>query len=112
MDQVRMHIGPAIENLPRISREAPFDLVFINADKKRYPDYLRWATDHLRLGGVIIAENTFAHGRIQSHDYSDDRDRKEIEGLREFNRLISDSGRFRATILPTEEGMTVAVKIR
>lgn len=112
LDLVRMHIGPALENLPRISKEAPFDLVFINAEHECYPDYLKWATDHLRLGGVVIAENTFAYGRISSHDYASPKEQRAIEGLRRFNSEITESGRYRATLLPTVEGMTVAVKIR
>lgn len=107
-DKVRLHVGPALENLASIEREGPFDLVFIDADKHNYPEYLRWATDHLRMGGVVIADNTFGWGQI--HDTGGEV-QKPMEGLRRFNELVAQGGRFRATILPTGEGMTVGVKV-
>src|SRR5262245_53148063 len=46
-DRARIHVGPALETLPRIAHEAPFDLVFIDADKTGYPAYLDWSAAHL-----------------------------------------------------------------
>ena len=109
---VVVHAGPALENLPRIAHEAPFDLVFIEADKANYPRYLSWATDHLRVGGAIIADNTFAYGKIHRAYALDGSDLKEVNALREFNHIVATSGRFRSTILPTEQGMTVAIKLQ
>lgn len=111
-DRVTIHVGPAMENLAKIEREAPFDLVFIDADKGHYPDYLRWATDNLRMGGVVIADNTFGWGQIYREWSVSDRDERALMGLRKFNEQVATSGRYRATILPTAEGLTVAVKIR
>src|SRR6185437_1133569 len=56
--QVRTFIGPAIQNLSKISSDGPFDMVFVDADKVGYPGYLKWAADHLRVGGVLIGDNT------------------------------------------------------
>lgn len=110
--EVIVHSGPAFENLPSVVSEAPFDLVFIDADKTSYPRYLEWATDHLRVGGVVIADNTFAWGRIhESYDLPPDISAA-VAGLRAFNETVVSSGRYRATILPTGEGLTVAVKLR
>ena len=102
-----IHLGPALLNLPRINKHGPFDLVFIDADKENYPHYLRWAAEHLKIGGVILGDNTFAWGEI-----ADKTDNPSVAALQTFNRECAQSDRFRATILPTGEGLTFAVKIK
>lgn len=111
-DRVTIHVGPALENLAKVEREAPFDLVFIDADKGRYPDYLRWATDHLRMGGTVIADNTFGWGQIGQDGNGPASADGPLAGLRRFNEMVAVGGRFAGTILPTAEGLTVAVKVR
>jgi caffeoyl-CoA O-methyltransferase len=115
-ERVRIHRGPASERLPAIEGEGPFDLVFIDADKTGYPAYLDWAARNLRVGGVALGDNTFAWGMIADEGIADPEDRVTVEALREFNRQAAlppeRGGRFRATLLPTGEGLTVAVKVR
>lgn len=108
---VVVHVGPALENLPSIEKEGPFDVVFIDADKLNYLRYLEWAMNHLRVGGVAIADNTFAFGEIHRASGVEPKREKIVNALREYNRAVATSARFRATILPTAEGLTVAVKI-
>ncbi len=110
--QVRVHVGAALENLPKIESEGPFDLVFIDADKLNYPHYLEWAAKNLRVGGLLIGDNTFGFGMIADSKFEDREDEEAILGLRAFNDKAAHGGRFRATILPTGEGLTVAVKTR
>ena len=52
--RVHIHLGKALETLPEIEAEAPFDLVFIDADKVSYPAYLAWAADHVRYVVVLV----------------------------------------------------------
>lgn len=112
--RVRAIPGPAIESLRSIESEGPFDLVFIDADKGGYPAYLDWAAEHLRVGGAAIGDNTFAWGLVGSladpDNQASERDMKQARALDEFNRKASGGGRFRATVLPTAEGLTVAIK--
>src|SRR5215468_943088 len=56
-DVVELRLGPALEALPQLAAEGrgPFDLIFIDADKPSYPEYLRWALQLSRRGSVIIA---------------------------------------------------------
>lgn len=115
MEKVRIHVGPAIENLRAIEGEGPFDLVFIDADKVSYPDYLRWAGKNLRVGGAVLADNTFAWGMIAqpAGSIEDAEDRAAAEALRAFNREVAaPGGPWRATILPTGEGLTLAVRVK
>jgi caffeoyl-CoA O-methyltransferase len=110
--QVKAFVGPAIQNLSKIENEGPFDLVFVDADKAGYPDYLRWAADHLKVGGLLIGDNTLAWGMITDTKFEDPEDEQAVGALRQFNQEAAQNGRFRATLLPTGEGLTVAVKIR
>lgn len=110
LEQTTIFEGPALENLNKIESHAPFDLVFIDADKNNYPNYLDWAHKNLKKGGVVLGDNTLAWGLIARTDLEDDRERKQIENLRKFNELCAKDGRFRATMIPTGEGLTLAVK--
>jgi len=104
LDLVEIHVGPALEKLREVS--GPIDLVFLDADKEGYPEYLSWAAERLRIGGLVIGDNTFAWGGIVTGKDPG------ANALRAFNRELASGGRFRATLLPTGEGLTVGVKIR
>src|SRR5215467_12436993 len=56
-DRAEVRVGPADQLLPTLAPEAPFDLVFIDADKDSYPIYLDWALKLTRLGSIIVADN-------------------------------------------------------
>jgi caffeoyl-CoA O-methyltransferase len=110
-DRARVHVGPALERLPEIERDGPFDLVFIDADKTGYPAYLGWAEQHLRVGGVLLADNTFGFGHVhEEHPVGEDA--PGIAALRRFSERLARGGRFRATMLPTAEGLSFGVKVR
>ena len=109
--QVRLHLGSALDLLPSIEADGPFDLVFIDADKSGYPAYLAWAERTLRVGGLLLADNTFAFGHV--HDpASAGEDRAAAEALARFSERLAGGGRFRATLLPTAEGLSLGVKVR
>jgi caffeoyl-CoA O-methyltransferase len=110
-DRVRIHVGRAAERLREFDPDAPFDLVFLDADKTGYPGYLAWAESHLRVGGVLLADNTFGFGHV--HEERPETESAEaMEALRRFSDRLARGGRFRATILPTAEGLSFGVKIR
>jgi caffeoyl-CoA O-methyltransferase len=106
LDRVRIHVGPALERLPECEGDGPFDLVFIDADKETYPAYLDWAARHLRVGGVVLGDNAFAFGEL-----ADGRGAGPV-AMRAFNEELAKSGRFRATVLPTGEGLAMGVKVK
>ena len=105
--RAHIHVGAALDRLPEIEAEAPFDLVFVDADKVSYPAYLAWAADHLREGGVLLADNAFGFGEI--HLPGGDEGRL---ALRKFNEQLAQGGHFRATMIPTAEGLAMGVKVR
>jgi len=105
-----IHVGRALERLRDVEAGGPFDLVFVDADKGGYPAYLAWAEVHLRVGGLLLADNTFGFGHV--HDPSGaGEDAPAMAPLRAISERLARSGRFRATILPTAEGLSVGVKI-
>ncbi|HEX9308403.1 MAG TPA: class I SAM-dependent methyltransferase [Anaeromyxobacter sp.] len=109
--RVRIHLGRATETLRAIEAEGPFDLVFLDADKVGYPRYLAWAEDHLRVGGVLLADNTFGFGHV--HEVRPEGESPEaMAALRAFSERLARAGRFRATMLPTAEGLSFGVKVR
>ena len=105
--KVQVLVGPALQNLNQIRDQGPFDLVFIDANKDDYPHYLEWAVQNLRVGGAILADNTFAGGTIaDASKTASDRTR----ALRAFNEAAARHPQLRTTILPTSDGLTFAVK--
>jgi caffeoyl-CoA O-methyltransferase len=106
-DRARIHVGPALQKLREIENEAPFDLCFIDADKTGYPAYLDWAARHLRVGGAVLGDNAFGFGGVAKPDGDEG-----VQALRRFNEELARGGRFRATMIPTEEGLALGVKIR
>jgi caffeoyl-CoA O-methyltransferase len=106
LDRVTLHVGPALERLPKCESDGPFDLVFIDADKDSYPGYLAWAARHLRVGGIVLGDNAFAFGEI-----ADGKGAGPV-AMRRFNQELAQGGHFRATMLPTGEGLAMGVKVR
>lgn len=92
-------VGPATESLKDLidQRTPRFDMVFIDADKKSYPDYLLLSLQLLRPGGIIVADNVARHGRvIDPNNHEDD-----VEGLRKFFRMLAADTRLTTTALQT-----------
>jgi caffeoyl-CoA O-methyltransferase len=105
--RAHIHVGAALDELPSIEDHGPFDLVFIDADKVRYPDYLAWAAANLRVGGVVLGDNAFLFGRVIEAPET-----PEIKAMRAFHEGLVKDGRFRSTMMPTGEGLALGVKIR
>jgi caffeoyl-CoA O-methyltransferase len=109
-DRVRIHVGPALDKLHEIEADGPVDLVFIDADKIGYPAYLAWAEEHLRPGGIVLLDNAFGWGDVVDPVNAEQPD--SIRALAECAERLGKGGRWRATMLPTEEGLAFGVKVR
>jgi predicted O-methyltransferase YrrM len=98
-ERVDLRVGPALEELPRIleAGEGPFDLVFIDADKKNQDKYLAWALDLTLVGAVIVGDNVIRGGRVVDHDP----DNETNEGIRRFIDLLAADPRIDATAIQT-----------
>ncbi len=89
--------GRAVDLLPELKDQAPFDLVFIDADKPSNPEYLKWALELTRPGSVIIGDNVVRDGAVVDPDSADPR----VQGVRRFTELIAEHPRLTATALQT-----------
>lgn len=94
---VDLRVGRAIETLPQLTDQAPFDLIFIDADKPSNPDYFTWALKLSRKGTLIIADNVVRDGAVIDAD-SDD---PNVQGIRRFNELVAAEPRVSATAIQT-----------
>jgi caffeoyl-CoA O-methyltransferase len=105
-DRAEVRVGPALETLPLLVAEGPFDLIFIDADKGGYPQYLAWAIQLARSGSLIVADNCVHGGSgLPVQDGSNLRH----EGIREYNQDASSNPALRSIALPINTGMTLSV---
>jgi caffeoyl-CoA O-methyltransferase len=114
IDKVAIHVGRALETLPLVEPLGPFDLVFIDADKPGYPGYLDWAARNLRVGGVVLADNAFRAIEPPADESGWTPEfRRNREALTAFNEALGDpDGPWRATMIPTGEGLAMGVRVR
>jgi len=96
---VELHLGNAVETLPRLAAEGrgPFDLIFIDADKAAYPAYFTWALKLSRRGSLIIADNIVRQGAVVDAA-SDD---PAVQGVRRLHELMAAEPRVTATGIQT-----------
>ena len=96
---VEVRVGKALDTLPILAGErgGPFDLVFIDADKEGYPDYLDWALRLTARGSLIVADNVVRDGLVINPASTDPR----VRGARRFNELLAADPRMTATIIQT-----------
>ena len=107
--RAEIHVGRALEILPGLAARGPFDLVFIDADKEGYPRYLDWAADHLRPGGLVLLDNAFLFGHLPEAPTGERA--ASIAAMQAVHEALARGGRFRATVLPTGEGLAVGVRV-
>ena len=99
--QVEVLVGTGVDILPTLEGHGPFDAVFIDADKISYPHYGRWATRHLREGGLLIGDNAHLFGQLLD-------DSEQGAAMRRFHQEAAAA--FESVCLPTPEGMLIGIK--
>jgi predicted O-methyltransferase YrrM len=106
-ERVEVRVGRALDTLPEL--EGPFDLVFIDADKRSNPDYLAWALQLARPGALVVCDNVVRDGRV-----ADASDNPDLDGIRRFFDMLAAEPRLTGTALQTVgvrgwDGFAVAV---
>lgn len=104
-ERLHLHVGDASAVVPEISVE-PWDLVFIDANKRSYCDYYRMVLPLVRPGGFIIADNTLWYGKMtdgQSHD-------AQTLGIMAFNDMVATDPSVEKVMLPLRDGLTIIWK--
>jgi predicted O-methyltransferase YrrM len=114
VDRVDLRVGRAIDTLPKLENTAdsPFDLIFIDADKESYPEYLDWTLRLSRVGTVIVADNVVREGKVVEADCDDER----VQGVRRFTERLAAEPRLSATVLQNVgtkgyDGLALAVVV-
>lgn len=104
--KTEVRVGPALDNLPGLADEAPFDLIFIDADKNNYPAYLEWSLHYSRPGTVILGDNVSMGGRLADPDRQH---HEGIRGMRTFAERMGSHPRLVSTVVPYLDGIAMGV---
>jgi predicted O-methyltransferase YrrM len=101
-NQIIQHMGNALDIIPTIDKT--FDLVFIDADKKNYPNYLKIILPKLKSGSVILTDNVLWTGKVIEELQKGDKDTEE---LLKYNKIINEDSQLETVLLPIRDGLTI-----
>ena len=104
--RVRFHVGDAVTHLN--ATEGEFDVIYDDIDKDGYPAAWAAARDRIRVGGLYICDNVLWSGRVPPDGEQPD---GVTDAIREHNAAIAADERYLSTIVPTRDGVMVAVRI-
>jgi caffeoyl-CoA O-methyltransferase len=105
-DRIDLRIGPALDTLRSLPKDAHVDLAFVDANKSGYLDYYEELIPRLRANGVLLADNVLWSGRVID-DTADDED---TVAIRAFNDRVAQDDRVDAVMLPIGDGLTMIRK--
>ena len=104
--QIKQHLGSALSIIERL--KGPFDIVFLDADKSNYINYLELITPKLKKGGLLITDNVLWSGKILNKTNESDID---TQTIKKFNSLIKNHESFETILLPIRDGLSLSRKI-
>lgn len=105
-DKIQCLIGNAIDIIPTLDEE--FDLIFIDADKRNYPNYYELVLPKVKKGGFILSDNVLWSGKVVEDKSTFDIDTQIID---QFNRMIQEDPRVENILLPIRDGIMIARKL-
>lgn len=103
--------GDARVSLQSLAPQGPFDMIFIDADKLNYEQYLDWAEAHVRKGGLVVGDNTLLFDAVWMAERPPRVRDTALAAMRAFNRRLADPEKYCGILLPTAEGITIAQKL-
>ena len=108
--RIKSVLGPALETIPKLKGQ--FDLVFIDADKENYKNYLELILRRLSGNGMVVVDNVLWSGKVVRGSKYDDHNPSEATlALREFNDYVKGRGDLYATMLPVRDGLFLIKRI-
>ena len=96
-NRVDLRLGRALDSLPALSAEGPFDFVFVDADHENMPEYFQWALKLSRRGSLIVVDNVVRRGTVLHAGAS----KPEIQGIRRFYDLVAAEPKVSMTAIQT-----------
>lgn len=103
-ERLYLHIGDALEILPKLLPLHTFDIVYIDANKRQYPDYYEMIIPHLRSGALVLADNTLWDGKVVEEIKESD---VQTQAILRFNQMVQDDTRVENLILPMRDGLSL-----
>ena len=103
--KIEQILKPGLDALADLNGK--YDLIFIDADKNNYPNYLTWALDHLSDHGLIVVDNTLWHGKVITPGAD-----KQTDSIIKHNEMARDLEGYVKTLLPIRDGMFLIQKKR
>jgi predicted O-methyltransferase YrrM len=100
---IHQHLGNAMTIIPELDHV--FDLVFIDADKENYPNYLEMILPKLKSGSVILSDNVLWSGKVVETAAEDDPD---TIALIEYNKILNSHPKLETVLLPIRDGLTIS----
>ena len=104
-DRITLHIGDATETLRTLS--GPYDIVYMDANKREYCDYYDLIFDLVRPGGLILADDVLWDGKLWQDPMPSD---KQTLGIAAFNDMVAADSRVESVILPLRDGLNIIRK--
>jgi predicted O-methyltransferase YrrM len=101
-EKIKQYLGNAREIIPQMTQK--FDLVFIDADKRYYPEYFEMILPKMNKGGIILADNVLWYGKVADADAKD----AETNALKKYNKILAKDPRVEVLILPVRDGISMA----
>lgn len=101
-EKISLYIGDALKIVPALGKR--FDLIFLDAEKREYPEYYKQLFNYVELGGFIIADNTLWDGHVADPAYNRD---SQTKAIREFNDMVAADKRVTVSIVPVRDGLTI-----
>ncbi len=105
-DRITLHIGDACQTLSALS--GPYDLVYMDANKREYVTYYNLVIDKVRSGGLILADDVLWDGKLWQDPVPHD---KQTQGIIAFNDLVVSDPRVESVLLPIRDGLNVIRKL-
>ena len=104
--KIIQHTGNALNIIPNLNLK--FDIVFIDADKENYSEYLKMILPNMNKGAVLITDNILWHGKVVNQDKEMDYKTRKIA---EFNKNLANESSIKSIIIPIRDGISIAVKL-
>ena len=104
-DRISLHIGDALKTVPQLG--LMFDLIFLDGEKREYPEYYKVLTDYLKPGGYMIADNTLWDGHVTDSSYDSD---PQTSAVKKFNEMAAHDERVEVAMIPIRDGLTIIRK--
>ena len=111
-DQIEIILGDAAENIGKLDKIYKFDMVFIDAAKGQYPDYLKKVLPLLADDGIILADNVLFRGYVMSEEKPPRRYKTIVKRLREYIAMVSDRDKFTTEIFENGDGLALTKRLK